>query len=81
MDIDTEMVKRNYPQHHIDAISEWFSAHSAHEYDDQDCHRVARADDRAELDRYYASVGCCGSVDEEIIVDQVTYLVGFNYGH
>lgn len=25
--------------------------------------------------------GCCGSVDEEVVINNKVYLIGFNYGH
>ena len=45
--------------------------------------RVADIDDQAETQRYYDAVdqGCCGSFDIRITIENVTFMVGCNYGH
>lgn len=44
-----------------------------------------RINDGSPLDEiiYYmvAFYGCCGSYDEETVINKVTYKIGFNYGH
>lgn len=74
--------RNGLPDTTVTSIESWFD--SRPESDDcTDGHRVARVGD-SEAEKTYEEVranGCCGFVDETLVVDGVLYLVGFNYGH
>ena len=48
-----------------------------------DNYRVALKDNLDEVKEYKRAQkkGCCGFFDEEYVINNKTYLIGFNYGH
>lgn len=53
------------------------------DYEYADNYRAARLGNEVEMVEFdrIKDHGCCGSHDEEITVDGVKWIVGFNYGH
>lgn len=78
-----EEIIASYPAEDRPVIEAWFARKAKeHEYDCMDCERVALLGDTAQVGRYEAAVGCCGSDDEEVVGPSgARYLVGCNYGH
>lgn len=48
-----------------------------------DNYRVARSDDAWEKTAYehQRRMGCCGSLEEEVVIDGIEFWIGCNYGH
>jgi hypothetical protein len=67
----------------LDKIDAFWKASQDWDYENVDMERICRKDDPASLNAFQAidADGCCGSEEVKWIIDGITILYGFNYGH